>query len=127
MCSDDDFDQPSFYALSTPVARRPHRCCECRTTIPTGERYEKAVGKWDGEVGTYRTHAACAALWDFVHHVACGGHGHIVHGGLAEELAEADSYLDLDRYAWEEAGWDVPPRPLTAVFEEIQAHYEALT
>jgi hypothetical protein len=125
MCS-DDYDLPEFYDQQVRKARKAYRCCECGTVIPAGEVYEATTGKWDGEVRTFHTHKACADLWEFVHHVACGGFGGILHGGLAEEISEAAEYLDIDRDAWEAIGVDCV-NPLRDVFEEIQAHYREVS
>lgn len=54
-----DGDQPIFYTQRWVVARKPHRCVECRRTIAVGERYESFSGKWERGVQTYRTCAEC--------------------------------------------------------------------
>lgn len=57
----DDYG-PSFDCVSTPVARKPHRCCECKETIQPGTRYERFAGKWDGEVRAYVTCLECREI-----------------------------------------------------------------
>ena len=76
-----------FYTDSKPVARKPHRCDECRTTINPGERYYRYRGKWDGEMQHGKTCLPCkdAADW-FTDHGYCD-EGWIV-GELDEALAE---------------------------------------
>ncbi len=44
------------------VARKAHRCCECRRVIAVGERYEFCSGIWDSEPNSYKTCAQCALL-----------------------------------------------------------------
>lgn len=53
-------DLPTFYNISEPTAKKPHRCCECRAPINIGEKHLKISGKWDGPPETFRQHQACA-------------------------------------------------------------------
>jgi len=53
---------PSVQWVSRPKARRPHRCCECRGTIPPGETYERFEGVWDGQFSAYKTCTDCTDL-----------------------------------------------------------------
>ena len=50
-------------------ARKPHRCDLCNGTIEPGERYEHYVGKFDGEIYTFRSHEKCKyvsdEIWDY--------------------------------------------------------------
>lgn len=57
--SDYDGDSVSFHQIEHVKARKSHRCCECGDTIPKGAVYERVVGKWDRELSTYKTCAAC--------------------------------------------------------------------
>jgi hypothetical protein len=47
-----------FYQERTVTARKPHVCCECGRVIPAKEKYQRAVGVWDGEWGHF------AWCWD---------------------------------------------------------------
>lgn len=60
MC--DDAEPPEVYRDSHPVARKEHRCCECRGTISPGEQYSRFEGLWDGRFRTYKTCADCQEL-----------------------------------------------------------------
>lgn len=53
-----------FMRRETPVAQKDYRCDECRKPIPAGTKHSAVVGKWDGEVRTYRAHTECRALAD---------------------------------------------------------------
>lgn len=45
-----------------PKARKPHKCYECSRTIEPGERYQRFVGKWEGEIQRYDTCASCEEI-----------------------------------------------------------------
>ena len=63
---------PEFYTVETRHARRQHRCCECGLTIEKGESYQRATGKWEDEIRTYKTCQRCLDLLNFVKaHVPC--------------------------------------------------------
>ena len=55
-------DLPEFSTESTVKARKPHKCVECRETIPAGAHYERVVGKWDGTVRTEKTCLLCREI-----------------------------------------------------------------
>lgn len=48
-----------FSRHSEPVARKEHRCCECRAPILVGERHFQIIGKWEGDLMEFRQHLAC--------------------------------------------------------------------
>ena len=52
----------AFYTERVVTARKVHRCCECFTAIPVGATYQRASGKYDGEVSTVKTCAACMEI-----------------------------------------------------------------
>lgn len=71
-CECSDFERPEFVTESKPVARKEHRCCECRNTIRPGERYERHSGKWDGEMSTFCWCHRCSGLAAYIRaHVPC--------------------------------------------------------
>jgi hypothetical protein len=53
---------PDFYTVTTPTARKPHRCCECLRTIEIGERYERVSAKYDGRLADIKTCGDCSAI-----------------------------------------------------------------
>lgn len=52
-------EYPDVYRESKPIARKVHKCDECRCVIPKGQRYFYIWGVWDGEAQTYKNHLAC--------------------------------------------------------------------
>lgn len=55
------FDLPVCRSGVVRVAQRPHVCCECRTWIEPGERYERSYeGAPNAERWTERTCMVCA-------------------------------------------------------------------
>src|SRR5579863_6192523 len=58
-----DFDGiPEFHDVSWPKAREPHKCLECKRVIPVGAKYERSVGKFDGEFFADSTCAECSEI-----------------------------------------------------------------
>jgi hypothetical protein len=63
---------PEFYSLTMPVARKQHKCSECRCAIPAGQKYESASGKWDGMFQQFKTCQRCIDLRAYMKaHVPC--------------------------------------------------------
>lgn len=50
---------PSVSSETWPVAKIPHKCCECGRTILPGEKYQRVFGVWD-EAQTFKTCSDCA-------------------------------------------------------------------
>lgn len=44
------------------AARKPHKCCECRTPIAVGEPYQAVSGLWDGRFDSFCTCMACVEV-----------------------------------------------------------------
>ena len=51
-----------FYREKIIKARKVHKCCECSKEIQRGEQYERIVGKWDGDMYTYKTCMDCVSI-----------------------------------------------------------------
>lgn len=67
-----DFDPPEFSRVSVVTARVSHKCESCGCNIPSGSRYERAVGKWPDGFDSFATCAECLALRQYVTaHVPC--------------------------------------------------------
>jgi len=82
-----DYEIPSVYNQTQPIARKAHRCTECRRLIEPGHQYEKTFGIWDGDVGLHKTCARCVAMREWVRaHVPCLC---VSHGNMKEEVVEA--------------------------------------
>jgi hypothetical protein len=80
---------PSCWSKETPTAQKPHRCYECGETIPTGVKYEKFSGIWDGSPNRYKTCLSCVEIRD---HFACE-EGYLF-GQLWEDM-EANFFPDM--------------------------------
>lgn len=74
-------DYPEFYREEKPTARKTYKCCECGEEIKAGEKYHKAVGKWDGSLSTYRT---CWACYNIRMDYCSSGY---YFGGLVEQIS----------------------------------------
>ena len=60
VCLDMDYEGSNeFYSDKMVKARKAHRCCECRESIPVGDTYHYACGKSDGDFWTNATCATC--------------------------------------------------------------------
>lgn len=57
-----DAELPEVYCETLRKARKPHRCCECRGFILTGESYQLANGIWNDGPLTFKTCLPCVAL-----------------------------------------------------------------
>ena len=55
MCDIGSSESPSLYEMSTPKARKIHKCCECGSNILPGEKYERIRGLWE----TFQTYKTC--------------------------------------------------------------------
>lgn len=86
-----DFDSPSFYDRTMPVARKLHKCEECGGPISVGERYERVFGKWDDYVSTFKTCARCVDIRTWVKNnvpCLCWAHGNMIEN-CEEAVTEA--------------------------------------
>lgn len=94
MCYCDYDYSPSFFSDSTHVAKKPHKCCECKGPIFPGETYKKRVGVWDGEFSAYKQCVACTDLEDYVKaHVPCMCR---TFTNLFEDVNDAIEYAEQD-------------------------------
>ena len=89
-----DYEPAEFYHQETRKAKKEHKCSECGRAIDAGESYQHVRGKWDGDVGTFKTCPRCLALKDWVAaHVPCFCWAH---GNIIEDAIEtAASYREV--------------------------------
>lgn len=82
MCMADGYAE--FCAVRERRAAKEHRCEECGRTIPVGERYSYASGKFEGDFFDAKqcVHCAAAAGWLLKE---CHG---FLYGGVLEDLEE---------------------------------------
>lgn len=62
---------PSFSKITTPRARKEHRCVECRDLIPIGTVHEKITAVWDG-MDSFDSMRTCMSCVEIRNHFACG-------------------------------------------------------
>ena len=53
---------PQVFDVSTPTAKKQHRCCECRGFIEQGEKYQRFKGLWGGSWGLFKTCFDCVSI-----------------------------------------------------------------
>lgn len=80
-----DWLPPEFFSESIPKARKEYWCCECGKKIRSGMLYWNCVGKWDGDLQTYRQHIECR---DACFQVQIEGGECIAFEGLREFMSE---------------------------------------
>jgi hypothetical protein len=66
MCQVYDDIHCEFYDARTRVARKQHRCGECRRTIEAGETYKVTAGKWDGDFCQTKTCRHCGVMEEWL-------------------------------------------------------------
>ncbi len=79
-CEIDVSDYRDFCIDTWRTARKPHKCCECGSTIGLGERYRVTSGKWDGDMARFKQCEPYARLFDTV----VASEGHLAFGQLWE-------------------------------------------
>jgi len=57
---------PSFFINDTRIARKQHKCCECRGQILAGEAYHCLKGVWEGEWAAFKICPECQQLREYV-------------------------------------------------------------
>lgn len=92
---------PEFYQWAEPVARKQHRCCECKAPIEKGEKHFYCTGKWDDQIQSFRQHLLCAQACMFIRDKLNGGDC-ICFGGLWEWVDEAKWQCDRSHPVWQE-------------------------
>ena len=82
-----DWEQPDFYRSQQIRARKAHKCYECARVIYAGEHYEYTIGKWEGEVNTFKMCSHCLGLREYISaHVPCFCW---LHGSMIDDAIEA--------------------------------------
>lgn len=76
-----DYDPPEFCTISRPKARKQHKCYECGGAILPGEQYEYTVGKWEGDLDTFKICERCRDIRQWVKNnvpCLCWAYGSII-------------------------------------------------
>lgn len=85
MCMVDYNDDPATeLAKNHPVARKQHKCSECRRIIQPGEHYLNERIAYDGSCSTYKTCSHCEVARTWLAR-QCGGW---IFGSVAEDIHE---------------------------------------
>ena len=84
-----DSDQPDFFTVKKPRARKVHKCNECARDIQPGEVYQRDSGKWFGKMLTFKICAACSEIMDVFF---CNG---FVYGEIHTDLYSRDEGANI--------------------------------
>jgi hypothetical protein len=82
-------EMPTVYIYDTPIARKEHKCCECRGIINKGEKYNKHHGIWDGEGSTFKVCSDCEELRAQMNH-GLPSDECVYFGGVVEHAFESN-------------------------------------
>lgn len=84
-----DMDEPAgFYSSTDRVARKEHRCTECKGAIQSGQRYRLTAGKWNGRIESFKTCERCCTVWDALQELGyCISHEYLIE--------DYQDYLDM--------------------------------
>jgi hypothetical protein len=61
-----DYDPPTFCTVTTPRARKRHKCDECSGYVEVGEQYEYTAGLWEGYFQIFKICERCYDLRTWV-------------------------------------------------------------
>lgn len=87
---------PDFYTWTEPVARKQHRCVECRAPILKGEKHFRYAGKWEGDLSTGRQHLECMEACMLLRDKFGGGDSCVAFGDLKPDFREVDEYFERE-------------------------------
>jgi len=87
-------DGTTFERIENRVAKKQHRCCECRRTIEIGEQYENFAGKWDAEFWCFKTCSDCLSIRKSFF---CNGHEfHSILSRLTSHIEDMNAEISSD-------------------------------
>ena len=61
-CDYSDAEPPEFCNVDRVKARKQFKCDECSGPILAGESYQRIVGKWEGDLRTFRECSPCLEI-----------------------------------------------------------------
>lgn len=79
-----DGEPADVYSVYKPIARKEHKCGECRRIILAGEPYERHSMVYDGTASDHAICSHCAVLTEWLA-IECGG---TVTGEMIEDIEE---------------------------------------
>ncbi len=53
---------PVYFWSTEPMARKEHKCHECKVVIPPGEKYHRDSGKWEKKFYTFKVCFTCREI-----------------------------------------------------------------
>jgi len=111
-----DYDGPEFVSEKIVKARKIHKCGECGREISPGEKYEKVVGKWEGDLSSHKTCVDCLSIRD---NFFCNGWAY---GGIWEHLQE--HLLEMQGSVSSDCLIGLTPKARESVCEHIEDIWE---
>lgn len=54
----------SFNIITSPIAKKVHRCVYCWTKIEIGEKYTRTKCMYEGDFQDHAWHSECLAEWE---------------------------------------------------------------
>jgi hypothetical protein len=107
ICIPQDYDPADVcHRVDVKAARKPHKCCECRRTIPKGAPYCRETVLFEGEWSRYATCQLCLAIRE--DRFKCGFH----YEGMWEEIrlwADEITPCPDDGEEEDDLSWADPP------------------
>ena len=55
---------PTCFSVKDRIARKSHKCLECKQEIKPGEKYRYSSGIWDSVPGSFKQCNTCASIFD---------------------------------------------------------------
>ncbi len=113
-----DYEIAECFFESSPIAKKPHKCCECGRIIEPGEKYIRESGKWTGEFSVYKTCIDCFSVRE---EMFCEGY---LYTTLWENVCE---YLrDVDYEISEKCLLTLTPRARNMILDIIEEDLKEL-
>jgi len=111
-----DSKYPELFRSEMAIAKKLHKCSECRRIILIGEKYEHVSGKWEGQFETFKTCSDCLSIRESFF---CDGYlfGELLEN-LCEHISEMNGEISSDCIV------DLTPAAKAKVCEMIEQAWE---
>ena len=114
-CINIDFDRlATLLSDGFHIARKDHKCCECRESIKPGEKYYKEVTIADGSLETFKT---CFDCFNVRNAFFCSWTWGSIWGDLWCEIVDSDGDISQTKIA------ELPKTAREKVCELIEKHW----